>query len=298
MTKDNQTALTAAEKYQIDKKFELQQRKLDEVSNIMIGSLNMSSISLMAEKFAKAGDMIPKEFQGQPEKCFVAIYKGATLGLDAFTSLQRIAVVNGRATIWGDTALALVRNSGLLAKFEEELLEQDGKFIARCIVQRKDEKEHISEFSQDDAIVAGLWGNNVWKKYPKRMLKYRARAYALRDIFADVLDGLYLKEEMEGGESFEPKDVTPKSKTAAAHIMPVHPSLVSAEQIDVFPADNLAEDAFKRVCKGIRTMTNERAVNVFFERSAAEDLTYLKTNKPDYYAELLSLKSKRLGEFK
>ena len=199
------------QKYEIDKKFELQQQKLESANMIKVGNETLASISLMADKFARAGDLIPKEFQANPEKCFVAIYKGASLGLDAFTSLQRIAVINGRATIWGDTALALVRKSGLMVKFEETIIETEkDNMIARCIVQRKGEAEHVSEYSQKEAVTAGLWGNNVWKKYPKRMLKYRARAFALRDIFADVLDGLYLKEEIEGGEDF--KDITPKEE--------------------------------------------------------------------------------------
>jgi hypothetical protein len=185
------------EKYKIDKQVELRQQKLDEASSIVVGNLNLNAISLLADKFAGAGDMIPKEFQNNPQKCFAAIYKGASLGLDAFQALQRISVINGRATIWGDTALALVKKSGLLVSFKEEIFES-GKMVARCSVQRVGEELHISEFTQQDAELAGLWGNNVWKKYPKRMLKYRARAFALRDVFPDVLDGLYFKEEIEG----------------------------------------------------------------------------------------------------
>ena len=200
------------QKYELDKRYELQQQKLESASSTKVGSENLATISMLADKFSRGGDLIPKEFQNSPEKCFIAIYKGASLGLDAFTSLQRIAVVNGRATIWGDTALSLVRKSGVMSKFKEELIKGvDGKLVAHCTVQRKGEEEHKSSFSQEDAVTAGLWGNNVWKKYPQRMLKYRARAYALRDIFADILDGLHLKEEMEGEEII---DITPKSKTA------------------------------------------------------------------------------------
>lgn len=195
------------QKYEIDKKYELQQSKLDTAKSVKVGNESLASISFLAEKFAKAGDLVPKEFRDSPEKCFVAIYKGATLGLDAFTSLQRIAVINGRATIWGDTALALVRKSGLLEIFEEEINEENGKLIAICKVKRKgDTKAHIERFSQDDAVKAGLWGKNVWNTHPKRMLKYKARAFALRDIFADILDGLHLKEEIEDEQM---TDVTP-----------------------------------------------------------------------------------------
>lgn len=186
------------EKYKVDKKTEIMNQKLEQGNNLMVGDMNLSQISLLADKFSKAGDLVPREYQNKPEKCFVAIYKGASLGLDAFTSLAQIAVVNNRATIWGDTALALVRNSGKLTKFKEELIKDDnGKLIAKCTVRRLDEDEQTEEYSQEDAVLAGLWGRNTWAKHPKRMLKYRARAFALRDIFPDILQGLHLKEEME-----------------------------------------------------------------------------------------------------
>lgn len=198
-------------KYEIDKKFEVSQniaeKKLAMSALIRVGDSDLSVISLLADKFSRAGDMVPRDYQGNPEKCFAAIYKGATLGLDAFTSLSQIAVINGRATIWGDTALALVRNSGLLVKFKEEIVTKGNKLIAICTVQRKGEEESIEEYCQSDAELAGLWGKNVWAKHPKRMLKYKARAFALRDTFPDVLQGLHFKEEMEG-EDF--RDVTPE----------------------------------------------------------------------------------------
>jgi len=51
-------------------------------------------------------------------------------------------------------------------------------------------------FSVQDAMRAHLWGNahrRVWLEYPKRMLMARARAYALRDGFADCLMGLSIR---------------------------------------------------------------------------------------------------------
>jgi hypothetical protein len=54
-------------------------------------------------------------------------------------------------------------------------------------------------FSVADAIRAGLWRKpGPWCDYPRRMLQMRARAFALRDAFPDVLGGLYLREEFEG----------------------------------------------------------------------------------------------------
>lgn len=210
------------EKYKVDKRAAISEKKLENASTIIVGNFDLMQLSIIAEKFADSGNLIPPEYQGQPNKCFAAIYKGAAIGLDAFASLQRISVINGRATIWGDTALSLVRRSPLCEYVKEKIIEDEGKLSAICIVKRKGEDEHTEIFTQDDAIKAGLWGKSgTWKTHPKRMLKYKARAFALRDIFPDVIDGLYIAQEMEGenitniSDNETPKDVTPKDVNLA-----------------------------------------------------------------------------------
>ena len=47
-----------------------------------------------------------------------------------------------------------------------------------------------------DANRAGLLNRSgPWKSYPDRMLKMRARGFALRDVFADALGGMISAEE-------------------------------------------------------------------------------------------------------
>jgi len=52
----------------------------------------------------------------------------------------------------------------------------------------------------EDARAAGLLekkaGNN-WQTYPKRMLNARAKAFLARDVWPDLVAGLYSSEEME-----------------------------------------------------------------------------------------------------
>ena len=49
----------------------------------------------------------------------------------------------------------------------------------------------------DDAKAAGLLGKQgPWTQYPKRMRQMRARAFAVRDVFPDVLKGLPVAEEV------------------------------------------------------------------------------------------------------
>jgi hypothetical protein len=149
-----------------------------------------------------AARMAPSGFE-TPEACMIAILHGMEVGLTPLSALQRIAVIGGRPTIWGDGAMALVRASGLAASIEERI-EGTGPtdWVGVCTVRRKGEAQPVERrFSSEDARRARLWGKaGPWSDYPQRMLQMRARAFALRDVFADVLGGLYLREEIEGEE--------------------------------------------------------------------------------------------------
>ena len=144
--------------------------------------------------------LAPKGFD-TPESCLVGILYGMEVGLSPIAALQRMAIIDGRPTIWGDAALALVQASGLLLSIREEIQEDPKQSItnnltAICTVTRHGRAEQITNtFSIEDAKRAGLWQKpGPWSDYPKRMLAMRARAFALRDAFPDVLAGLYLRE--------------------------------------------------------------------------------------------------------
>jgi hypothetical protein len=147
-----------------------------------------------------------------PEKCMIAIMRGLEVGLSPMQAIDKIAIVNGRPVIWGDGALGLVRGSGLCEFVRETNAGSGDARAAKCEVKRKGEPEPITRiFSVADAKKAGLWDKQgPWKQFPDRMLQMRARAFALRDGFADVLGGLYLREEMD--DQTPMRDVTPPSQ--------------------------------------------------------------------------------------
>jgi hypothetical protein len=151
-------------------------------------------------------DFAPKDFKGKPEACLLAGQHGAELGLGPMQSLQCIAVINGRPSIWGDAALALVQSS-LVCEFVWEEVTGDGDaMVAQCQAKRRGyPKPTTVQFSVADAKKAGLWGKSgPWTQYPKRMLQLRARGFALRDAFPDVLKGLVTAEEAQDYPTPEP----------------------------------------------------------------------------------------------
>ncbi|MEH6578592.1 MAG: hypothetical protein V7731_16140 [Amphritea sp.] len=173
---------------------------------------NSMQEAMQFSEFISNTSLIPKDFRGKPGDIFVAIGKGMEVGLKPFQALESIAVVNGRAAMWGDALVALVRQSGLCEYIKQEF--DENTMTATCRVKRKGEPEEVRTFSRADAELAGLWGRNTWKQYPKRMLANRARAFVVRDVFADVLMGMGVAEEIqdyqEPRSQVAEKDITPQ----------------------------------------------------------------------------------------
>ena len=150
----------------------------------------------MAQMIANSG-IAPPDMRS-PEKIVAAIFQGLEVGLKPLQAVQSIAIVNGRPCIWGDAALGLVMGSGMLETIEERIEGTGDGMRAICRVKRSNNSVDTERsFSVEDAKCANLWGKQgPWKQYPKRMLQMRARSWALRDAFADVLKGLGIREEI------------------------------------------------------------------------------------------------------
>lgn len=139
-------------------------------------------------------DIVPKDFQKKPANILVAVQWGMELGLQPMQAMQSIAVINGRPSLWGDAVIALVRSSPLC----EYVYETDDGKAATCRVKRVGEDEQVRTFSVEDATAAGLSNKQgPWTQYPKRMRQMRARSFALRDVFPDVLRGMPMAEEVQ-----------------------------------------------------------------------------------------------------
>lgn len=144
----------------------------------------------------------------RPEKVFHLLLHGREIGLTWAQSLAGLNLgKNGKITIGGDAALALVLQSGLLEDIKEFWEGEDATRKGVCVVKRKGFPDpRRFEFTTAQAETAGLIkrakgdkGDGPWLAYRDRMLRYRPLGYALRDVFPDVLKGLYLTEEVADG---------------------------------------------------------------------------------------------------
>ena len=163
--------------------------------------------------------LIPTAYRGKPEDIFVGMQWGLELGLKPLQALQNIAVINGKPSIYGDAMIGLARTHDACESIVEEF--DDESMTAICKAKRKGQPEQVTKFSIEDAKTAKLWGKQgPWTQYPKRMLQMRARAFAIRDVFPDALQGLISQEEARDypeEKQVEAQVVEPPKKPAIAY---------------------------------------------------------------------------------
>lgn len=189
-----------------------------------------------AEELASSS-LVPKQYVNKPLDVLVAMQWGAELGLAPMQALQNIAVINGKPSVYGDAMMALVQASPVCEDIKE-YMEGEGtpNPVAVCVATRRNRTPVVAKFSVEDAKRAGLWGKQgPWQAYPKRMMKMRARGFALRDAFPDVLKGLISAEEAEDyPEEAKPRerDVTPtRPANPLDAIAPPEPPAIELEPI-------------------------------------------------------------------
>jgi hypothetical protein len=173
-------------------------------------------------QYIVASGMAPRGME-KAEAVVTAIQLGDELGLKGpMTSVQNIAVINGRPSLWGDAMLGLCKASGVFdpAAFVEtwEGVPYEDNYTATCTVGRRGEEPITRSFSVADAKRATLWANpkkTPWINHPKRMLQMRARSWALRDAFPDILKGLQTPDEVDAVLSQLDLGEQPASRTDA-----------------------------------------------------------------------------------
>src|SRR4029077_6404599 len=103
-------------------------------------------------KVVAASGLAPQGLNSEA-KITIAIMHGMEVGMPPMQAIQRIAVINGRPSIWGDAAIGLVRASGLCEYIKEWVEGEGNAAVAYCETKRRGEAEPIrSSFSVDDAV--------------------------------------------------------------------------------------------------------------------------------------------------
>ena len=263
-----------------------------ELSTQRAGGLALATMgeAMQFASMVAKSDFAPKDFKGKPESCLLAIQHGSEVGLSPMQSLQSIAVINGRPTIWGDAALALVQSSPA-CEYIKEYIEGDGdQAVAVCEVKRRGyPAATVSTFSMFDAKRAGLAGKSgPWTQYPARMLALRARGFALRNAFADALRGLVTAEEAQDYPQAEPAKEPAKEPASVPEVhLVVRPNpqatAVTAATAGDMERSRLAVNKAASVgaLEKMQTLTEQRLKTGFYTPAQADELLNLINGKLD-----------------
>lgn len=167
-------------------------------------------------------DFVPKEYRNKPGDVMVCAQYAQEIGLGIIEGLRSIAVINGKPSVYGDGLLALCMSASVCDYVKESpMLDDAGNIIGYiCEAKRVGKEPKYARFTLEDAKRARLASKpGPWQEYPQRMLQMRARGFALRDAFPDVLKGLITREEAQ-------------DYPEAVVDMPTGPWVVNPEQVN------------------------------------------------------------------
>lgn len=192
-------------------------------------------------KFANlvsATDFAPKDFRGKPDACFVAMVYGRNLGVGALQSVQNIAVINGRPSVYGTLYWAIIISH---PEFED-CVEESAEKSATVTLTRKGRTSKSATFTWEDAVKAGLDKKlDTWGKYPKDLLLWRARHKVGDALFADALKGIAPREVVQDYIDGEVVTSGPVIKTAENQTLVEVIAKTGPEKVEVISQDEARE---------------------------------------------------------
>jgi hypothetical protein len=165
---------------------------------------------------------------------FIKMLKGIEVGLEPIASLDLIDIIQGKPTLKPQGMLALAWGSG---QVEALSITDDGN-ACKVTIKRQGVPAHTETFSADDAKSMGLANRDSWKKQPVNMRKWRAVSAACRVVFPDIIQGMYIPEEIapetiafdENGEVIQALPA-PKQDDEAKALPPEQKSILASYHV-------------------------------------------------------------------
>lgn len=160
-------------------------------------------------------------FVGNSNLVVAIIQFGIDMGMSVTEALRHLIPMRGVVAIKGDGAKARIIGSGMMAEWKETISGsiEDGTYSVSIYSKRTNGMEKTETFNVERAKRMGLWittqmankhewfKKSPWYKSPERMIAYRALGFISRDLYPDVLNGIYLAEEAQDLEEDNTKYV-------------------------------------------------------------------------------------------
>jgi len=158
-----------------------------------------------AELRALAKDASDSRFFGaeSPAQALLVMMAGRDLGFSYTQALRAFHVIKGKPSLSADGMVAAcVSRKDVCEYFRPVGATNDAS--ATFATKRVGDPERIFTFTMEDAKRGELTGNPIWKKFPSRMLSARAKSTLAREVYPDILMGLYEPDEVDNFDRQRP----------------------------------------------------------------------------------------------
>ena len=131
------------------------------------------------------------------------LLKGHALGLHPMTAIGNINVIDGKAEVGALLMVSMIRKSGLCEFWR--LKHSDDRAAVYVTKRVGDDAPVEFTYTIEEADQMGLldkgrtdWAreNNQWKKQPRTMLRRRCQSMLAREVYPDVVVGMYDHDEL------------------------------------------------------------------------------------------------------
>lgn len=186
--------------------------QMNEVQNLLMNTKQIAVITKIADRYATSS-MVPKDYQGRQDNCFVACELAARMNVSPILVMQNLYVVQGRPSWAGQACKALIDGCGKFSLSEYVFIGEAGKPDWGCFLQAKNRATGKTikgttitwQMATDEG-----WINKAgskWKTMPEQMMKYRAAAFFARTECPEVLMGYSTADEIDDITKPEPEKI-------------------------------------------------------------------------------------------
>ena len=193
----------------VDKMQSIPENLPEKIKTIMMDTLVQRMEMFIDQEEANnlaASNLLPKGYEKNPANIMLAFKTGRSLGLDRLQSLQHTFTVNGRTRVYGDMMLALSMKhkdyKDIKFEYGPDVVvdPKHGKLpeFVKCIVILEERENVESVYTLENAKRNPNFSSGPWiTGHARRMMKFRAQSFSLRDAFPDKLSGVYDEYEFE-----------------------------------------------------------------------------------------------------
>jgi hypothetical protein len=154
---------------------------------------SLPEVRELADLLSKS-NLLPEALRGKIPDIAMQILTGQELGLSPTAAIRGVHIVQGKPLLSADMMVGLVLGSGAAEYFS--CIEETATQVTYETKRKGSPHPQRCTWSDDDTKAAGLQAKDNWRLHKRQMRRARCKAMLARDVFPDVLAGVYDPDEI------------------------------------------------------------------------------------------------------